>query len=140
MSACSTGIFLIFVVSSYFVVPMHLPWHLYLLSILFILTGLTHFLKPKIYLRIMPRFLPAHRTLVYLSGLAEILLAAGLLFSETRTAAIYLIILMLFIFLIVHFYMLSSKKAGAGFPVWALILRIPLQFVLMYWAYLYLPQ
>ena len=114
------------------------PWHLYLMAGIYILGGIFHFLKPKIYLRIMPRYLPAHKELVFLSGAGEILLGAGLFFEETKNLAIYGIILMLSIFLLVHFYMLSSKKAGAGFPVWGLWLRIPLQFGLMWWAYYYL--
>lgn len=117
---------------------MENPWHMYLMAILYILAGIAHFIKPKMYLRIMPRYLPAHKKLVYLSGAAEIILGAGLFLDETRTAAIYGIILMLLVFLLVHFYMLSSKKAGAGFPQWALILRVPLQFFLMYWAWSYL--
>ncbi len=89
-------------------------------------------------MRIIPQYLPAHKALVYLSGLAEIGLGVGLCFPVTKSWAIYGIILMLAVFLLVHFYMLTSKKAGAGIPVWALILRIPLQFILMWWAYYYL--
>ena len=90
------------------------------------------------YLRIMPRYLPAHKTLVLLSGLAEIILGIGLMFPETKDFSIYGIILMLIIFFTVHFYMLSSEKAGAGVPYWLLIVRIPLQFVLIWWAWFYL--
>lgn len=114
------------------------PWHLYLMGFMYIIAGTIHFIKPKIYLRIMPRYLPAHKSLVYLSGLAEILLGFGLFFPETKNLAIYAIILMLTVFLLVHFYMLSSKKAAAGMPRWALLLRIPLQLLLMWWAYFYL--
>jgi uncharacterized membrane protein len=45
---------------------------------------------------------------------------------------------MLTVFLLVHFYMLTGKKEAAGIPKLLLILRIPLQFGLMYWAYFYL--
>ncbi|MBR9914525.1 MAG: hypothetical protein GYB32_06810 [Algicola sp.] len=114
------------------------PWHLYLMAIIYVLAGLMHFVKPKMYMRIMPRYLPNHKLLVYLSGIAEVILGIGLLFASTRSLAIYGIIAMLLIFLLVHFYMLSSEKAGAGIPKWVLILRIPLQFALMYWAWTYL--
>ena len=117
---------------------MNYPWHLYLMAIIYILAGFFHFLKPKVYLRIMPRYLPAPKALVYLSGLAEIGLGVGLCFPVTKNWAIYGIILMLAVFLLIHFYMLSSRKAGAAIPVWVLILRIPLQFILMWWAYYYL--
>lgn len=113
-------------------------WHLYLMGAIYIIAGIMHFIKPKVYLRIMPRYLPFHKPLVYLSGLAEIILGIGLFFNPTKEIAIYGIIAMLAIFLLVHFYMLSSKKAGAGFPKWILLLRLPLQFALMYWAFYYL--
>jgi uncharacterized membrane protein len=114
------------------------PWHLYLMAGMYLFGGVMHFIKPKAYMRIMPRYLPNHKALVFWSGLAEVVLGVGLCFSETKNWAIYGIILMLAIFLLVHFYMLSGKKAAAGIPKWILILRIPLQFGLMYWAYWYL--
>ena len=117
---------------------MQYPWHLYLMAVMYVFAGIMHFIKPKAYLRIMPRYLPKHKELVALSGLAEIILGIGLCIPFLKNSAIYGIILMLAIFLMVHFYMLSSKKAAAGIPKWVLILRVPLQFGLMYWAYWYL--
>lgn len=114
------------------------PWHLYLMAAMYIVAGIMHFVKPKVYLRIMPRYLPSHKLLVSLSGLAEIILGIGLCFPATKEASIYGILLMLAVFLLVHFYMLSSKKASAGIPKWILILRLPLQLGLMYWAWSYL--
>ncbi|MBJ7879422.1 DoxX family protein [Gelidibacter salicanalis] len=118
---------------------MMYPWHLYLMAALYVLAGMMHFIKPKMYLRIMPRYLPKPKLLVTLSGIAEIMLGVGLCFPSTKNGAISGIIAMLMVFLLVHFYMLSNKKAAAGIPQWALLLRLPLQFALMYWAYLYLP-
>ena len=113
-------------------------WHLYLMATMYIAAGLMHFIKPKMYMRIMPKYLPRPKLLVYLSGIAEIILGFGLYFSTLRSWSVYGIIAMLLVFLLVHFYMLSSKKAGAGIPPWILVLRIPLQFGLMYWAWMYL--
>ncbi len=117
---------------------MQNPWDLYVMAGMYIVAGLAHFVFPKAYLRIMPPYLPNHKLLVFLSGVAEVLLGIGLCFPETMEISIYGIILMLLVFLIVHFYMLSGEKASAGIPKWILILRIPLQFGLMYWAYWYL--
>ena len=89
-------------------------------------------------MRIMPRYLPAHKTLVYLSGFIEIFLGIAVCIPATKNLAIWGIMMLLAVFLLVHFYMLSSKKAAAGLPQWALWVRLPLQFVLMYWAYVYL--
>lgn len=87
----------------------------------------------------MPNYLPYPKFLVILSGVFEILLGVALCFTKTKNIAIYGIIAMLMVFLLVHFYMLKGKKESAGFPKWLLILRIPLQFLLMNWAYVYLP-
>jgi uncharacterized membrane protein len=117
---------------------MNNPWHLYLMAATYVFAGLMHFIKPKVYIGVMPTYLPNHKALVFWSGVAEIILGIGLCFDTLRTLSIYGIILMLAIFLLVHFYMLSGEKASAGIPKWVLILRIPLQFGLMYWAWLYL--
>lgn len=117
---------------------MNNPWHLYLMAAIYVFAGFMHFIKPKMYMRIMPRYLPNHKLLVLLSGIAEIALGIALCIPVLKTTAIYGIIAMLVVFLLVHFYMLSGEKASAGIPKWILILRIPLQFVLMCWAWSYL--
>lgn len=108
------------------------------MALVYILAGIMHFVKPKAYLRVMPPYFPNHRALVALSGLAEILLGAALCFSITKNYAIMGVILMLLIFLTVHVHMLKNEKAASGIPRWILIIRIPLQFALIYWAYWYL--
>ncbi len=117
---------------------MNDAWHYDVMAVMYVVAGIMHFIKPKVYMRVMPKYLPQHRLLVYLSGVAEILLGVGLYFSTTAKWSLYGIILMLIVFLMVHFYMLSGEKASAGIPKWILVLRIPLQFGLMYWAYWYL--
>ena len=108
------------------------------MAAIYVFAGFMHFIKPKMYMRIMPRYLPNHKLLVLLSGIAEIALGIALCIPVLKTSAVYGIIAMLVVFLLVHFYMLSGEKASAGIPKWILILRIPLQFVLMYWAWSYL--
>lgn len=117
---------------------MNNPWHLYLMAAMYIVAGVMHFVKPKAYLRIMPRYLPNPKLLVSLSGIAEIALGIGLCIPALKAISIYGIIAMLFVFFLVHFYMLKGEKESAGIPKWVLILRIPLQFGLIYWAYWYL--
>ena len=57
------------------------------LGVTFITTGALHFLRPRIYEAIMPDYLPAHRTLVYASGAAEMAGGAGLMVRATRLPA-----------------------------------------------------
>jgi uncharacterized membrane protein len=114
------------------------PWHLYAMALIYILAGIFHFIKPKIYLRIMPKYLPNHKLLVGLSGLTEIILGISICIPKIKNLAIFFIIAMLAVFLLVHIYMLTNKKASAGLPKWVLVLRLPLQFFLMFWAYSYM--
>lgn len=117
---------------------MNQPWHFYLMAFLYLIAGLMHFIRPQLYMRILPGYLPGHKLLVVLSGMAELTLGIALCFSTTKNLAIYGIIIMLTFFLPVHVHMLFDKKAAMGLPIWVLIARIPGQFLLMYWAYLYL--
>ena len=55
----------------------------FLMAAFYIIAGVMHFLKPGFYLEIMPRYLPYHLELVYLSGVCEIV--CGLLLFSTRT-------------------------------------------------------
>jgi uncharacterized membrane protein len=110
---------------------------LYFMAFMYVVAGLFHFIKPKAYLRIMPRFLPYPKQLVFWSGVAEVMLGVGLLFTSTRNLSIIGIVAMLLVFLLVHFNMLRGKKEAAGVPKWILVLRIPIQFVLIWWALFY---
>ena len=98
---------------------------------------MNHFRIPKLYERIIPTYIPARKTMVYVSGIVEILLGILLLIPKTQSLAAWGIILMMIAFLPVHIFMLENKKASMNLPKWALILRLPLQFLIIYWAYLY---
>ena len=108
------------------------------MGFLYVFAGVFHFIKPKIYLKIIPDYLPNHKLLVHLSGVIEIVLGVSVCIPLLKNISIVFLILMLFFFLLVHFYMISNTKAASGLPKWLLILRIPMQFLLMYWAYSYL--
>ena len=114
-----------------------LPWHQYLIGVLFVLAGMNHFRKPKLYERIMPPYIPAHSAMVMLSGFVEMILGLMIMNKNTQSEAAWGIIIMLVAFLPVHIYMLQNERAAMKLPKWVLILRLPLQFGLMYWAYLY---
>ena len=108
---------------------------LYVMAIFYAGAGVNHFIKPKFYLSIMPSFLPAHNLLNQISGAAEIILAIGLFFKPTRMISSYLIIAMLISFFLVHISHLFQPPKLAGGRYWIIVLRIPLQFVLIYWAW-----
>jgi uncharacterized membrane protein len=58
------------------------------LAAAFTTSGIVHFVRPAVFEGIMPRVIPGahHRTLIYLSGLAELVCAAGLV-RRTRWAS-----------------------------------------------------
>lgn len=57
------------------------------LAALFATSGVVHLVRPEVYEPIMPGFVPKHREVVYASGVAELLCAAGLLHPRSRSVA-----------------------------------------------------
>ena len=114
------------------------PWHLHFMAAMYIGIGCMHFIKPKAFLSVIPRYIPKGKLMVYLSGVAEILLGIALFFKQTRILALWGIIVMLIVFLTVHWYMIRDKKFHTTFPLALLWFRFILQFGLMYWAYYYI--
>jgi len=109
----------------------------YLLGIFFVLGGLYHFINPNFYLRMMPPYLPWQLFLVYLSGFFEIALGILLLIPKfTRLAAWGLIALLVAVFP-ANLHMWLNPQLFSEYSPQALLLRLPLQAVLIAWAYWY---
>ncbi|MEZ5053868.1 MAG: DoxX family protein [Chitinophagales bacterium] len=108
---------------------------LYAMAFFYAGAGINHFINPKFYLSIMPKFFPAQNLLNTVSGVAEIILAVGLLFASTRQTSAHLIIAMLIVFFSVHIAHLFQPPKMAQGKEWFLYVRIVLQFVLIYWAW-----
>ncbi|MES3033593.1 MAG: DoxX family protein [Gemmatimonadota bacterium] len=106
-------------------------------GVLFIVAGVLHFVMPKFYLAIMPGYLPMPLTLVYVSGVFEILGGVGLLVPATRTAAaVGLILLLLAVFPAnVEMLRLAQQRGASTWFQWACWLRLPLQPLLMWWIW-----
>ena len=107
----------------------------WLLAIGFVLAGINHFLSPDFYLKMMPPVLPWHLFLIYLSGFFEIALGVLLLIPKyTHFAAWGLIALLIAVFP-ANIYMAMNPQLFSEFSPVALYLRLPVQFVLIMWAY-----
>jgi len=107
----------------------------WLLGLLFIVAGVLHFLLSDFYVSIMPPYLPWHRELVFLSGVCEV--ALGVLFLVPRfmtLAAWGLIALLIAVFPANVHMALHTSEYPAHSPL-VLWLRLPLQGVLIAWAY-----
>ncbi|WP_080059746.1 DoxX family protein [Spirosoma aerolatum] len=109
---------------------------LYAQSLVYIVAGLNHFLNPRTYLAIMPPYIPAHQFMVTISGIAEIILGIGLLFRATQSVSAWGLIFLLIAIFPANVYMATSAKF-IKFPAWLRWLRLPLQAVLIWWAYRY---
>ncbi len=73
---------------------------IYILSIVMIIFGITHFLQPKSLLNYVPSFLPGGIIWVYLVGAAFILAALSFVLNKQVKLAGWLLAIMLFIFVL----------------------------------------
>lgn len=109
---------------------------LFIQSFVYVAGGINHFLNPKMYLAIMPPYIPAHQLMVAVSGVAEIVLGIGLLFPATRSLSAWGLILLLIAIFPANLYMAQSSRFYK-FPAWLRWGRLPLQGILIWWAYQY---
>jgi uncharacterized membrane protein len=106
------------------------------MSIFYTLAGLYHFINPVFYVGLVPESVDEKEFIIAVSGLFEIILGLFLLFRETRKIAAIAIIIMLLVFLfVVHFPMALDFFDNENPLLWFAIIRIPIQFVLIYWAF-----
>jgi uncharacterized membrane protein len=105
------------------------------LGVTFITTGALHFLQPRVYRRMMPRYLPAHRELVYASGVAEIAGGAGVLSARTAHPAGWWLIATLLAVFPANVEMAVHAERFKKLPPAALWARLPLQGALIYWVW-----
>ena len=106
----------------------------YFLAGLLTASGILHLVKPRLYKRMMPPWVPAPQFSIFISGVFEIAFGAGLLFIQTRPWSAWGIILLFIAIFPANIYMLTSGKFSK-IPKWLLVLRLPLQLVLIWWAY-----
>jgi uncharacterized membrane protein len=108
---------------------------LFALSVFFVAAGVNHFANPEFYVAIMPPWLPAHRELVYLSGMFEILGGLAVLVPRLRSLAGWGLVALLLAVYPANLHMaLDPEQFSAQLPVWAIYARLPFQFVFIAWA------
>ena len=108
---------------------------IYLLAGLFAVAGVAHFVRPQLFVRIVPPYLPAPLLLVYVSGALEVLGGLGLLVPGARVLAGWSLIALLIAVFPANVHMALHPEAFPQVPAWSLYARLPLQFVLMGWVY-----
>lgn len=111
-----------------------------LLGVFMIFAGINHFLNPEFYMQIMPPYIPAHKLMVDLSGVAEIVLGVGLLIPApivSRLSAWGIIALLIAVFPAnIYVYQNHQEIFPEVDPLLHLI-RLPLQGLLILWAFWY---
>jgi uncharacterized membrane protein len=115
-------------------------WSQRLLAGFFLLAGTMHFLRPRAYEAIVPPFVPRHREVVIVSGVAEIAGGGAVASERTRRfAGWWLVALLAAVFPAnVHMAMNPEQIRGLDLdriPRWTLWARLPLQPLMMLWAW-----
>lgn len=107
-------------------------------SVALIIVGITHFIRPEQYARIVPPVFPAY-TSVYVSGVFEILGGIGIMIPSVSVLAAWGLIALFIGVFPANIYMTLHNIKIEGIPqnqilYWA---RLPLQAVLIAWAWWY---
>ena len=105
------------------------------LGLTFIATGVNHFVMPKTYQAIMPDYLPAHKELVAISGVAEAAGGAGVLSERTRRVAGWWLIATLIAIFPANVHMAVHPERYKKIPKWALYVRLPIQGLFILWVW-----
>lgn len=107
------------------------------LGVVMIIAGITHFLVPKMFEQIVPRVLPMKRAIVYLSGVAEVVLGVGVFFPQTQVLAAWGLIALFIAVFPANVSQAMRKIPYGKAPLWLTWARLPLQAGLIAWAYAY---
>jgi uncharacterized membrane protein len=106
-----------------------------LLGLIFIGAGVNHFVMPRPYRQIVPPGLGDPATLVAVSGVAEVAGGVGVLLSPTRRLAGLGIVALLAAVFPANLHMARNPEQFKRLPRWALYARLPLQPLMMWWAW-----
>ena len=104
------------------------------MSAIYCIAGIMHFIKPKGFISITPKWVPSPEKVNILVGAIEIILGVAVLFSATRSyAAVGLIILLIAVFPANVNHFQKARRKGKGVAI--TLIRLPIQLLLIYWAY-----
>lgn len=110
---------------------------LYIMALFYMGAGINHFIHPRFYTAIMPSWLQWHSALVLISGIAELLLGIFLIPVSTRRVAAWGLIALLVAVFPANVQMMMNYIHEQNPKTWISILRLPLQALLIWWAWIY---
>jgi uncharacterized membrane protein len=107
-----------------------------LLAAFFVGSGINHFVMPRAYERMVPPSLRDQaKEVVAVSGVAEIVGGLAVLPSRTRRLAGPGLVALLAAIFPANLYMARAPERFRKLPRWALYARLPLQPLMMWWAW-----
>lgn len=116
----------------------------YVMGGLYVVAGVLHFVVPQVYVQVVPPTFPRPLALVYLSGVAEIVLGLGVMHHRTRRLSAWGLVFLLLAVFPANVYMATHDVVLEGVPQWAsepsdaaTWARLPFQGVLILWAWWY---
>ncbi|MFN0084087.1 MAG: MauE/DoxX family redox-associated membrane protein [Blastocatellia bacterium] len=109
----------------------------YLLAGFFVAAGVNHFVNPDFYLRIMPPYLPWPSALHLLAGALEAALGVMILIPRLQNRAAWGMIALLLAVYPANLHMAFNQHLYPEVPASFHWIRLPLQFVLIAWAWWY---
>ena len=102
----------------------------------FVLAGAMHFIRPRVYRKIVPPYVPAPMALVYLSGAAEAVGGLGLMIPSQRSHARWWLVATLLAIFPANLHMAQHPERYPQIPGGArsLKLRLPFQAAFIAWV------
>lgn len=101
----------------------------------FLVTGAMHFIATDFMLRMMPPGLPAPEFLIFISGVAELVLAGCVFFSRTRRIARWGLLALLLAVFPANVYMATHPELFPELPEDMIRWRLPFQAFFMLWVW-----
>ena len=107
----------------------------YVLSLLYIIVGVKHFINPDFFIAIVPSYIKWKFEAVIISGFFEIIGGIGVLVHRFRKIAGWGLFALLIAVYPANIYMAITPNAFPDIPVYILYFRLALQLLFFYWAY-----
>lgn len=107
------------------------------LTLVFLFTGVGHFVRTEAMAQMIPPIVPARHLLIYLTGVVEICAGVALLLPTFRRATGWFLMTLLVCLLPFNIYA-AWQQVPMGGHEWGpayLLIRIPLQVLLFAWTY-----
>lgn len=110
------------------------------MTLMLIFTAIGHFIFTKGMAMMIPKFIPFKISLIYITGIFEIIIAIGLLFENLKTTFGWTLIIFLVLMLPANIYAALNnvnyqEATYNGSGISYLWFRIPLQLLFIIWTY-----